>query len=156
MPWQLTVGELRRVISDAPDEVVVGLALPPGTPSDARFTVLLNVKVSYPGGPIVRLSPRVEPLPSAAAQSPAIERIDSAGNTLVPAILVLEDRGFVVTRNTDGETETWRARRGDTEAVGDDPLQLLGLVALLDARGQDWKASDIELEGAVRRFNLES
>jgi hypothetical protein len=45
----------------------------------------------------------------------------AAGNVLVPTILLLEERGYVLTV-ARSDHESWTARRGDLELVGDDPL----------------------------------
>ncbi len=82
-------------------------------------------------------------------------RIVSAGNTEVPTYLVLISKGFAVRNEsnpTDSEKESWLAEKAGEQFVGDSPLQLLGLVAMHEERGQDWMASDAEVEAFLKTF----
>jgi hypothetical protein len=54
-PYMLTVGRLKEMLRDVPDQTVVVLVVPPTFPVDPRFTRVLNVRASYPGGPAVVL-----------------------------------------------------------------------------------------------------
>ena len=81
-------------------------------------------------------------------------RLAAAGNVEVPAILLLEERGYVLTVTRGKSIETWTATRGDTELVGDGPIELLGLATLAEARGTAWKATDEEVEATLTRFRL--
>jgi hypothetical protein len=60
MPWQLTVAALRKAIETAPDEAVVGLAVPPGGLGDPDLQVFYNLRVSYAGGVVVTLKPNLD------------------------------------------------------------------------------------------------
>lgn len=82
--------------------------------------------------------------------------IAAAGNTEAPAYLVLVSKGFDVQRHHAGEpdAETWIATKGTLSLQADGLLELLGLIALHDARGDDWPASDAELDSFFRRFGL--
>ena len=40
----------------------------------------------------------------------------------------------------------WVATKGDNEFVGEDPITLLGLIKLAEVRGEDWHASDSEID----------
>lgn len=155
MQYQLTVGELRRILGDAADDVVVGLALPPSTPRADDFTLLLNAKATYTGGPMVRLQPTSASSAEHASSDPGSLTIGAAGNVMVPAILALEARGFSVTSH-EREGSGWSARRGTLELVAEDPLLLLGLHAVVETRGRDWRASDDELADVFDRFALDS
>jgi hypothetical protein len=57
MPYQLTVGRLREILRDAPDEAVIGLKLPPGFHGHDQLSIYVNVEASYSSGPIVLLRP---------------------------------------------------------------------------------------------------
>ncbi len=81
-------------------------------------------------------------------------RLATAGNVMVPAILLLEERGYVVNADRGATTWRWSARRGDIELVGDDPVALLGLAALAEARGEAWRATDEELRSTLGRFRM--
>ena len=51
MPWQLTVGELRAALEDVPDQVVVGLSVPPGTLGHPELMTVHMVRPrEYSGG----------------------------------------------------------------------------------------------------------
>jgi hypothetical protein len=83
-------------------------------------------------------------------------RLAIAGNVVVPAVLLLEEHGFAVVRMSDPSGETWTAQRGTIELSGEDPVQLLGLAALADARGENWHATDQQIDDVMRRFGLDS
>jgi len=81
-------------------------------------------------------------------------KLASAGNVEVPAILLLEDRGYVVNVERAGKSETWIALRDDTELVGEDPIVLLGLAYLAEARGTHWAATDEQIDSTLTRFGI--
>ncbi len=83
---------------------------------------------------------------------PPNEQIANAANTLAPAIFTLRKLGFVVTRETHGGSEQWRAAAPSLVAVADDPLQLLGLVTLRSTRGASWPCSDAEVSSVLRDY----
>ena len=156
MPWQLNVGQLRAAIAEVPDDVVVSLVLAPSTQRHECLTLFLNVGVSYQGGPVLKLHPTgTTPLPPPAAARAGALKIAAAGNVVVPAVLALESQGFAVTCNRGESRETWTASRGDLQASGEDPVQVLGLVALLLSRGESWPASDGDIADVTRRFALD-
>lgn len=69
-------------------------------------------------------------------------------NVEVPAILALESMGFTITSrvvNADQEM-VWTASDNSDEYIAEDPLSLLGLVKLHEVRGDNWKASDDEID----------
>lgn len=74
-----------------------------------------------------------------------------AGNTLVPAILALERAGFVVSVN---EERLFVAARAEDVFIADSPESVLGLIKLVELRGQAWTATDAEIEDTIRRFAL--
>lgn len=74
--------------------------------------------------------------------------IAAAGNTLAPALAVLIERGFDVVR-LDSDPELLEARKAGYRLVGEDPLILLGLVALVEARGANWQPSDKEVDALL-------
>ena len=80
-------------------------------------------------------------------------KIASAGNTIVPAYLALLAKGYWVTRlGVREREETWQALKGSEEFIAEDPVSLLGLVALYEVRGIGWKADDAEIDAFVARF----
>jgi hypothetical protein len=82
-----------------------------------------------------------------------VKHIAAAGNTVVPALLVLEALGFRV-ELSGGEHSSCHASRGVESYVADDPVTVLGLVRLVELRGWDWGASDAENTAALQRFRL--
>jgi hypothetical protein len=55
MPWQLTVGKLRKTLEGVPDDVVVALMLPPGSLGDATLTTFHNLRPDYADGAVFKL-----------------------------------------------------------------------------------------------------
>jgi hypothetical protein len=83
-----------------------------------------------------------------------MKTIAAAGNTVVPAILALEVLGFDVFVEAVGEGQTCRAVRGDECYSADDPVTVLGLIKLVEARGWDWHPDDQQLGRAIQRYGL--
>jgi len=83
-----------------------------------------------------------------------MKTIAAAGNTVVPALLALESLGFDVLVETVSERQTCRVTRGDEIYVADDPVTVLGLVKLVEARGWNWRAEDQQLRQAIQRYGL--
>ena len=81
-------------------------------------------------------------------------KLATAGNVMVPAILLLEERGYVVETEPRSTSWQWSARRGDVELVGDDPIALLGLATLAEARGEAWRATDEEIRSVLGRYRM--
>ncbi|RZI59647.1 MAG: hypothetical protein EOP37_10745 [Rubrivivax sp.] len=69
----------------------------------------------------------------------------AAANTSAPALATLHRKGYTVSRVGD----EYRAERADRCLSADDPLQLLGLAAILDERGKDWQPSDDEIQALL-------
>jgi hypothetical protein len=81
------------------------------------------------------------------------ERISAAGNTEVPAVLVLSHAGFEVSTNASHDDDQWIATKDDLTLIAASPLELLGLLMMRKERGADWKASDDEIEDFLKKFN---
>jgi len=81
-----------------------------------------------------------------------MERIAGAGNTEVPAFIVLRDAGFEMSTEIVSGDVQWIARRSDLTLVGDSPLQLLGLLGVRTERGKAWMAPDAEIEAFLKQF----
>jgi hypothetical protein len=81
-------------------------------------------------------------------------RIGVAGNTIVPALIALEQLGYsVVTRNSsDGKVVI--ATRGEEEYSAEDPVAVLGLIKLIELRTWQWGASDSEVEKTMLKYHL--
>lgn len=83
------------------------------------------------------------------------EQIANAGNTLIPAFLALKSKGYRVwweRGDNAPEDETWYAEGPLGCFVADDSLQLLGLVAMRELRGSDWKADDDQIDNFMRHY----
>ncbi|MEM7279186.1 MAG: hypothetical protein AAF385_13775 [Pseudomonadota bacterium] len=82
-------------------------------------------------------------------------KIASAANTLVPAYLVILSKGYSVQKDDGpGMKETWRATKNDVELIGEDPLAVLGLVAMYESRGNDWAAEDDQIVKFQEEYGL--
>jgi uncharacterized protein YmfQ (DUF2313 family) len=81
-----------------------------------------------------------------------VNQIVAAGNTVVPALLALEQLGFAVTITRSEQGRMCTARRGDEVYAADDPVLVLGLIKLVEARGWSWQASDLETDELSARY----
>jgi hypothetical protein len=84
----------------------------------------------------------------------AKRRIAETSNTLIPAILALEQAGFVVNMGYAKNGPMFWATRDETTYEGSSPEIVLGLVKLMELRGQDWQASDDEVRAVSERHRL--
>ena len=75
-------------------------------------------------------------------------KIASAGNVEIPAILALETLGLSVFSKVinDEQEMLWTATGNGNEYIAGDPLALLGLVKLSEVFGDQWAASDGEID----------
>jgi hypothetical protein len=82
--------------------------------------------------------------------------VSAAGNTLVPAILALKAKGYRVswTRRSN-EDESWRAEGPLGGFGGESPEEVLGLIAMCEMRGEDWKAPDEEIDAFAKRYDAD-
>jgi hypothetical protein len=76
--------------------------------------------------------------------------IAHAGNTVVPALLALEALGYEISIQGDLVT----AAAPDGRFVAADPVSVLGLVKLVEARSWNWRASDGEIDATLGRYGL--
>ena len=72
----------------------------------------------------------------------------AAANVLTPAYLAIVSKGYSVSRVGDDIV----AERESDRFVAEDPIQLLGLIALIEIRGEAWQATDDEIEDFTSRF----
>jgi hypothetical protein len=91
--------------------------------------------------------------PHLAMDSKAV--IANAANVIVPAYLALQQKGYSVScgnsSTADGE-EVWCAENFSHRFIAEDPVTLLGLVAIYETRGEEWKASDEEIEEFLSKY----
>jgi len=83
-----------------------------------------------------------------------MKHISTGGNTVIPALLILEKLGFVIRIEAAEGDERVRATRGDETYLADDPVALLGLVKLIEERGWEWQPDDAEISAAIERYEL--
>lgn len=75
--------------------------------------------------------------------------IAMAGNTFGSAFAVLKDMGFLVSHvmGADGQPNGWlQAENDDCVLQAEDPVLLLGLAQLFQARGQRWRSTGPEVD----------
>lgn len=71
--------------------------------------------------------------------------IVAAGNTYNPSLLVLREKGYELSREDAGEVVLWTARKGNYAFTGYSPPELLGIVALWEALGDNWNRQNPDL-----------
>ena len=71
-----------------------------------------------------------------------------AANMMAPAYLAILSKGYEV--RTSGDLMI--AQQGDKSFAADGPVALLGLIAMVEIRGDAWMASDAEIENFVELF----
>ena len=76
----------------------------------------------------------------------------AAGNTYNPALLVLHDKGceLAMKKEKDGSL-VWFAKKRGLDFCAYSPPELLGLVALWEAFGEDWNRQEPNLIREVSR-----
>ena len=77
--------------------------------------------------------------------------IAAAGNTVVPGILALEAAGFEVTIQARANRTTVQAVRNGEVYTAEDPVTVLGLVKLVELRGEAWQATDDQIARTLAR-----
>jgi len=81
--------------------------------------------------------------------------ICAAGNTEVPAALVLSKKGYIVSvsiRSTG--TDSWHAEKGELDFQAASLIELLGLVTMYEVRGVNWAAADQEIDASLKKFAM--
>ena len=84
------------------------------------------------------------------------DRLADAGNTMIPAFLALEAKGYRVWWQRDQvspKDETWFADGPLGRFSGDGPVSLLGLVALREIRGANWQPTDQQIEQFLAMYS---
>ena len=80
-------------------------------------------------------------------------RIVAAANVEVPAYLEIARRGYQVTKKSGpAVSDAWVAHNRLHTFEGDSPIQLLGLIAIQEGRGEEWQATDKEIEAFLQSF----
>lgn len=84
------------------------------------------------------------------------EKIGNAGNTLLPAYLALQSKGYKVwweRGDSAPDDERWFAEGPLGSFIADDPVELLGLVAMREVRGVSWQASDDQIDEFMAKYD---
>ena len=72
----------------------------------------------------------------------------SAANVDTPAYLTLLSKGYALKL----QGSLWIAEKGEDSFIGDNPIELLGLISLAEVRGENWRASDEEIQQFMDKF----
>ncbi|QDT36320.1 hypothetical protein [Stratiformator vulcanicus] len=81
----------------------------------------------------------------------SVTTIATAGNTTVPACLAIRQLGYDL-KFPSGDTCLCEAEGPLGRFIAEDPVTLLGLIKLRETRGEDWMASDAEIEAHSKLF----
>ena len=82
-------------------------------------------------------------------------KTEAAGNTEVPAYLALIARGYEVSRVCrQGLDDDWVAKKGESSFMANSPVELLGVVTMIEVRGANWLATDQEIDEFLKKFSL--
>lgn len=80
-------------------------------------------------------------------------RIVSSINTEVPAWLTLKDQGWQVKKiESVGCKNLWLASKNGTDYIGSNPIELMGLIAMHEARGGVWQAEAEQIEAFRQQY----
>ncbi len=82
-----------------------------------------------------------------------MSHIIAAGNIEVPAYLAIGQLGFEIERQvSENDKEWWVARKGDEMFSAGSPLDILGLCLMRQIRGEEWKATDQEIDSYLLKY----
>lgn len=71
----------------------------------------------------------------------------AAGNTEVPAYLVLKQKGYTVGYDQrESDRRSWYAEKDHLRFQADSVIEVLGLVCMYENRGINWAATDPEID----------
>ncbi len=82
-------------------------------------------------------------------------KVSEAGNTLIPAYLTLQDKGYDVEKvlaEPQDSITLWRATKDGNEFNASNPLSLLGIVAMAEQRGEDWQPDTSEAQEFMEKY----
>lgn len=75
-------------------------------------------------------------------------RLANAANVMVRSYLAISSKGYAV----QWQGDLMIAERGDNQFIAEGPLELLGLIALAETRGENWQANDAEIDDFLKNF----
>jgi hypothetical protein len=80
-------------------------------------------------------------------------KLHAAGNVEIPAYLTLVEKGYIVTCEWRSDTSDYWLADGPLGQFGaEDPISLLGVVAVVETRGDSWRATDDEIDAYLEKF----
>lgn len=77
--------------------------------------------------------------------------LEAAGNTVIPAILLIRHMGY--TFAYDKEKAHCLASKDGNSFGAEDPLMVLGLIKLFEMKGENWKAPDDEIDEVLKEIS---
>ena len=82
-------------------------------------------------------------------------KIASAGNSDTVCYGALIQKGYSVSIivNSSGRTGQYKAEKDQMIFIGDSPIETLGLVALYELRGEDWRNTQEEFDAFIALEN---
>ena len=78
----------------------------------------------------------------------------AAGNVVIPAILTLRQLVYTVETGGKSDNQAFIAKKNGYSFYADDPITILGLIKIFETRGEEWMASDDEIETVGREYHL--
>lgn len=86
-----------------------------------------------------------------------MEKIIAAGNVEVPCFLAIQAMGYSIKKEsldagTENEREIWIGEKEGIQISGFNPVELLGIITMRSERGNEWKASDNEIESYLEKY----
>lgn len=94
-----------------------------------------------------------EPCGAPAKRERLMKCITPMGNTIVPSTRPRTVRLYDQRRPVGGSAGR-PSNASEEQYVADDPVAVLGLVKLIEARTWDWRPTDAEIYSAMQRYNL--
>lgn len=74
--------------------------------------------------------------------------VEPMGKTMAPALAVLRTGGFEI-RRVENRPGFFEARKGRICVAANDPVTLLGLATMVEARGDDWRPTHAEIDAII-------
>jgi hypothetical protein len=78
-------------------------------------------------------------------------KLDAGGNTVVPAILLIRQLGYTFTY--DKQKGYCFASKDGNVFGAEDPLLVLGLIKLYEMKGENWMATDEEIDEVLKEIS---
>ncbi len=82
-------------------------------------------------------------------------KIAIAGNSETAAYAVLWELGYELGGVRYSENTGLVAKKGNDEFLGESAIEILGLIAMLQARGKNWKPTEEEVDRVTKFENEE-